>query len=331
MNSSTSSSKIPKSLRVLVVTLLVLLLVEGVTRTVLFRASKDINRFRTYPQRAKTLNAQADLRIALIGNSATQRGVDTELFSKTIGDVMGIPNYTDMLVADSSKVSTWRYILKRFFWDQNVKPDLIVINYYGRNLEDGMENDPGRLAQFFTTPQDWPDVFSAEITDFGGKASFIIASGWATFAVRERIREQLLGRLVPHYKEYAESSNNILAEYQQRTVPTTGTPVRRVQEYRGLRAVLRAAQERGCRICFVAFPMLPPKNSSVYPLDARALSLIRQAGMDFVDLRHLPSLPSSYYVDDIHLNEEGKAIYSRILAEAVQDTLAAHPLPPRTR
>ena len=62
--------------RALLLTLLVLVALEIVTRVVLFPASGDFVRFAGYDATAAALSRSPALRVAIVGNSAAEEGID---------------------------------------------------------------------------------------------------------------------------------------------------------------------------------------------------------------------------------------------------------------
>ncbi|MCS6912537.1 MAG: hypothetical protein RMK29_04395 [Myxococcales bacterium] len=318
MNSSTSSSnrggRHRRCLLALGVLAASLLLLEIFTRTWLFSASKDFRRFATYDERARRLVESDGFRVALVGNSATDRGVDAAVFREALQHAIGHSIATDLFVADRSRINTWHFILERYFFSQGRQPDLVLLTFYENDLEDGNPIEIGRLAQFFTTVRDWPEVFRLDLPDLNQRAEFLLASVWATFAARERIKERALGALIPGYKPFAEHVNDVNYRHQA----AQAGPVRS-GSLRALRRLIDRAQQTGVRLCFVAYPTIP---SQPYEVNPSVVALIRASGMDYLDLRRTTVLPARLYADEVHLSEQGRPIFSRLLADALAPLLA---------
>src|SRR5689334_19076273 len=155
MRSSTSSSD---RRLVLAALLLAALAVEALTRWVVFPRSKDFRRFATYDAGAETLVRAPGFRVALVGNSATERGVDPQALERRLGGTSAA-----LFVADQSRINTWHFILERYFFQPQRRPDQVVITFYEDDLEDGNPVEIGRLARFFTTVRDWPSVFRVDL------------------------------------------------------------------------------------------------------------------------------------------------------------------------
>jgi hypothetical protein len=295
---------------------------ELVTRYQLFHLSADFSRFLTYDARAARLTARPapTLRVALIGNSATERGVDVTLLRDLL-HAGGRPVAIDEFFADASGVTTWYWMLEHYFFGAGRAPDLVVINFFQRFLEDGGEPlDLGRLAQFFTSTRDWPEVMRVDLRDVDARAEYLISSVWATFAARERIKERVL-RLIPGYVDYASAENAInYARERARGHADGAAPA-----LLALERLVEAARARHVRVCFVAFPTYDARRPGPYPLEPAVLRTIAEAGMDFVDLRVAEGLAPADYEDDIHLKSSGRNRYTALLAAALAPLVGKPP------
>ncbi len=291
-----------------------LIVLEILSRVVLYPASKDFVRFREYPARAEALAALAGQRVVLLGNSTTEEGVDVptvtaDLQSRGLGQV-----HLDMFVADGSEITSWRYMLERYFWKPGLRPDLVVITFFGPLLSDRSEKDLGRLAQFFTSPPDWPDLYRTDLSDLSLRVEFALSAAWATYAARERIKARLLASVVPDYKNFEVLLASEAARHARRRAVSAAPAT---DDYRALHRLLQRARESATTILFVAFPMYGAGPVPPYQLDPRAAGIIHEAGGDLVDLRSVPELTAGDYRDLVHLNERGRPKYSRRLAEVL--------------
>ena len=290
---------------------------EIVTRNWLFQASKDFSRFQTFPARAEALAQQSGTRIALVGNSLTAEGVDPQALGTAMTKLGAGPIAADVFVADASKINVWHYLVNSYFLRSGRVPDVFIVPYYEDNLIDHNPLEIGRFAQFFVERSDWPEVFAHEVTTFSERSEFLLSSVWATFAARDRIKERVLSVAVPHYQDLTVQLNETLKIHHPETVePQLRQPV----SHELLKRFLARAKQHHVQIIFVAFPTIVPGKQrpyQPYELHSETLQIIREAGMEFVDTRQVPELTPDMYVDDIHLNERGRAIYSQRLAEVL--------------
>ncbi|APR84970.1 Hypothetical protein A7982_10319 [Minicystis rosea] len=291
---------------------------EAVTRWVLFPASKDLRRFTTYPTRARTLAAANGVRLAFIGNSLTERGVDPALVRASLKDDFACDASADMFVADGSHINTWRWMVEEELWKPNLTPDLLIITFYEDGLEDGKRLEIGRLAQFFTDAGDWGELFRHDLTTLEQRADLVVSSAWATFAARERIKERVF-TLLPGYTAYAQRENESTLRARSPHV-ADGTARDALSRFLG------RARANGSEVLFVAFPSRPrdPKAEVPYDVPVEMRQMIADAGMSYLDLRRMPELTPDCYDDDIHLNEAGRRIYSARFARELVPFIRLH-------
>jgi hypothetical protein len=314
--SSTSSSEWA-SRRVALAVLSVLVALELFTRVNLFQRSKDFRRYGGYGEAAGRLAAapSGELSVALIGNSATQYGIDRDLLGRVLAARCARPVRVEVFTADASRINTWHFMLESEFWHPGRRADLFVINFYEDDLADGNRIEIGRLAQFFTGVRDWPAVFATDLAGFAERAEFVVASFWATYAARARIRERVLG-LIPGYKDYLARANAVLYRHEHAAV---GALARGPARYRALERLLARARRRtpGSQLVFVAYPTLEAATGRPYALDPAAAGILQRAGAALVDFRRLPRIGPDLYMDDIHLGEAGRELYTQELAAAL--------------
>ena len=325
MNSSISSSEPlagvlalrppSRTARIVIALAVALLAVEAVTRLKLIKTSKEFQQFQSYRPRAAALAQSPGVRIPIIGSSVVHEDVDPALFAARLGSLHDIKVHAENFSADHSYVNTWYYMLQRYFWRAGNDTDLVVVSFVGRSLYDKNEMEIGRLARFFTTVADWPEVLSTDLTTTSERIEFLLSTFWASYAARDRMQELVFGRLFPNYKTYAYQQQTVLLGHQ------LANP-RRVRKQRSLVALERllvAAGRHGTRLCFVAFPtMRADWNEQSYD---EARRLIEEHGMAYIDLR-VTALDTAGFDDDrVHMNGGGRTVFSRRLADAVAPAL----------
>jgi hypothetical protein len=282
---------------------------EVVSRVVLVEASRDLRRFRSYPEAARALDRAPAFRLALVGNSATDRGVQEDRLARQLAGARGQPLEARKLVADASRINEWYHILDHYFWRPGARADLFVVTFYEDDLEDGNAVEIGRMAQMFTELADWPTVMDVDLPRLGDRLEFVVASAWATFAWRSRMRERALGAVVPGYQSFATAVNEANASHLRRRAPAAGAP----RAYRALDRLLAAARAQASPLVFVAYP-----TPDAYPIPPETARRIEAAGATLLDLRtRVPELTPGHYADDVHLTPAGAALYTHRLAEAL--------------
>ncbi len=302
MNSSTSNFR-----RGLAIALIIVAMFGGLevaTRTLLFASSKDLKRFSSYPARARQLMAAPGPHIVFLGNSITERGIDAPLVARTLGVS------ADVFSADSSHINTWIWMMNAEFWKRQLSPELVILHFNRQSLEDGERLEIGRLAQFFTDREDWPELFEHETVTLSQRVAFVVSSAWATFAVRDRLKERILG-LLPGYAGYIQVENQVNAAVDRATSSKVAAP----RSWTTLRRFVARARENHTQVLIVAFPTRAGSPGELpYDIPPQIPAEIEAAGMTFLDLRRMPSLDRArHYDDDLHLNSDGREIYTRFL------------------
>src|SRR2546425_4794660 len=105
MNLSTSSSSLNPLLKLALILVALFIVLEVITRTVLFPMSLDFGRFVSYRERADALQSQAGLRVAFIGNSATQARGDVGVLKDNLSTKGGFVSSIRPFPADGSRIN----------------------------------------------------------------------------------------------------------------------------------------------------------------------------------------------------------------------------------
>jgi hypothetical protein len=290
---------------------------EAATRCVLAPASNDYRAFSTYPGKAAALDASPGLRIAVVGNSTARSGVDGDLLGKLMTTALDRPVAASLFVADSAEVTTWHFMLNRFFWRPRLKADVVVLLYYGDGLFDSREPEIGRLAQFFTTPADIPGLFRDYLPRLGQRLEYLASACWMTYAARDRLRERTLKTLVPDHALYSRRLNDW--QYAHRPAAPPSRP-----GFQKLGRLLAEARANGTKVVVVA---LPTASSRRYEVPDALVATVEGAGMTFLDNRFIPALSPELFPDGLHLADEGKAIYTPLLAAELARIVPPEPGP----
>ena len=327
MSSSTSSSEAigaaiaapGRATRIALVLLLVLGGVEVLTRLKLVRMSKEFEQFRSYPRLAAELAHRSGVRVALVGASIVHEDIDPALLADRLRAATRVPAHAESFSADHSFVNTWYFMLNHDFWRPGNRVDLVVIPFVGPSLYDHNEIEIGRLARFFTSVEDWPEVLGTDLATTAERADFLLSNFWASWGARERMQELVFTRLFPNYKAYAREQQNLFLA-QQFANPRRA---RRARSLVALERLLRTAREHATPLCFVVFPTQRADwNGQPY---AEARRLIEASGADYIDLRGGGDVDTSIFADLVHMNVDGRALYTRMLADAVAPALGPAP------
>ncbi len=318
MNSSISNSEkkgFPTPIPILLGILLAFSLLELSMRVIFIPKSQDLRRFAEYPQKAKTLNSNGGPSFALIGNSATEEGVDPLLLQVLLRDAGMDGVAVDLFAADASGITTWNYMIKNIFIKTGRLPRYFIINYSGSLLLRDGNLEVGRLAQYFTKADDWKEVILNELPSTGQALQFGLSIASKTFAFSSRLKDRVLDFFIHDYKRFAQGNNQAMLNHERlMAAQKESSSEYTAPDYTRLERFLKMIRDSGASLIVVAFPMQPRVGKAPYEIDPQVRSLVEAYGFLFKDLREIKGLEANLYRDSIHLTREGKAVYTKILA-----------------
>ncbi len=291
-----------------------LALIEWSTRAAWLPGSTDMSDYRSFAERAQNLVTAPAPRFAFIGDSVTDR-VQLEMMQQEWKIATGDALATDKFIAYNSNLTTWYWIADQFFWERDLRPNLIVVTYYHEvGLADSESQDVSNLAQFFTDSGDRAELFANDVTTIRQRVEYRLSSTSLAFAMRDRIRDRTLN-LFYRYRQFTRSVNEV--NFQLEKERSAG-PANKPQTFHALRRFVAGARQEGVDVCFVAFQPRPEAAGPIeYDIHPEALQVIADAGMLHLDLRYMDDLGADKYEDNVHLNESGTPIYSRRLAREI--------------
>jgi hypothetical protein len=302
MSSSTSSFR--SELKVIALVLVVLAACECALRLREQSLSLDVRHIRQIPDISERLARGEGLHLLFIGNSMTRNGVEPEVIEREMGARGIAPLRVERVFPDATALPDWYYAFNRYFPAPQRAPDVLVVCFASRDLEDSQPVHSWRLAQYYTTPRDVPEVFREDIRDFDGRAEFLLSDLSVAFANRARVRDRALDLLVPNYRDAAQQINRSQQSASGEKQAHAPQPT-----YLRLARLGRLAASRGVRVILVAMP-----QRSDYGLDPGLQTAAEAAGMMLVDGRTGHGLRPDSYVDEMHLDAPGAAVYSHFLA-----------------
>jgi hypothetical protein len=310
--------------RVGLMVLVVLIGIEAAMRFVLLPNSRDFETISSFTRRAIELSQKEEQRLAVVGNSAVNAGIDARQLADRLA-VRGATGWrAGTLPADDSSMVDWYCITDRYLWNAGRDVDVLVVCFFHDQLADARPSQPGRLAYWFARPAQWPTLFKTSLPKLNDRVDFLFSSQWPSYAVRQRLRERTLKLLVPGYEGFARKLNQTELETAARRA---GKSRHRnsAENFHLLKDLIARAKARHTRLIFVAFPRRPGDDTTMYNVSEHALRIISDADMEFVDLREVPGLTREMYRDWIHTTPEGKAVFTQQLADSLFAVLGRHP------
>ena len=296
--------------KALLLTLGLLVAFELIVRFVLFPASGDFVRFGTYDAQASALTQADALRIAIVGNSAAEEGIDRPRLESLLAQRLGKPVRVELFFADGSEIVTWHAMLDHYFWNTGAKADVYVLNFFG-TLADTPRFEFIRVGMFFAKLNEWPYYINQQLQTLSQRIDFALSSTWATFGARDRIRDRALDVVIPGYRDLLGRLN--------RTPIGADEPVTQPQDKRftALDRTLAKATQHNARIVLTAFPL----RTGRYVIDSEIEERARRGEFGLVDLRSTSTLTPTDYRDDIHLLARGRGVFTAQLANELAQAL----------
>ncbi len=284
-------------------------------RVILIRISKDLNRFAEYPAKAERLCSKGGSNFAFIGNSATEAGIDLAFMEDLLREAGMSDASVEMFAADASGITTWHYMVKNYFVSPGRVPRYFVINYSEASLVRDGHLEIGRLAQYFTKVDDWREVILHELSTRTEALEFVLSWCSKTFAFSGRLRDRVLNLTIYDYKRFVRENNRVALNHERMIASKKGLAIPSAPpDYSRFERFLRMVKRSGAMLVVVAFPTQSENGESPYGIDPKVRSLVESHGFVFKDLRRVEELENSMYQDYIHLNADGRRIYTRTLA-----------------
>ncbi len=297
--------------RVLLVVAGLFLLLEILIRIGGESLSKDIAHLRSFPRIAQEMaefDADQGVRILFLGNSLTRHGVDQNAFAEVAEQDFGIAVQSVKMNPDNTDLADWFYAYRTFFSKPGINPDVLIIGFEGVHLRDAPSRHPDRLAQYYCTWSDWPDLCKYDLKTFEDRIYFILCRFSAAFGNRDRIQKRVLDKLIPDYRTGMDELN------QRRNQNNKKKQV--VAEYEKLKELISIADQQGTKIILAAMPV--PEE---YEFDPGFLEVVNSSSAILIDCRKVEEITLPMFFDGLHMDKQAAKLYSSELAIKTKSVL----------
>jgi hypothetical protein len=315
MSSSTSSFR--NELKVVVVVVLVLLAGELVVRVCEKSLSLDVTHIRQIPEISREMVESQGTRVLFISNSMLRYGVDPMVFASEMEARRLGPLSVGRVYPDATALPDWYYAFKHYFVDTNRTPDVLIVCFAAKDLQDDLPPVPARLAHNYTSASDIPELFSQDLRDFDNRADFLLADLSSSYANRMRVRTRVLDDLIPNYRESAQVMNRTQKSMKKSAGDAAAAPT-----YQRLERLISLARRHNVRVIFVAMPL-----REAYALDPQIQRIVEADGMSFFDFRSVDGINQVSFIDEMHLTTGGAKVYSQFLARQLAERFPWTPRP----
>jgi len=302
-DAATSSKARTGEWRAVAVVVAVLGLFEAAFLLGKHKLSKDVEHLQAFSTLAAKLEhaPAGQPKILFLGNSLTRYGVEEATFQQQFAELTGQTATTVKVVPDNTAVADWSYVFRNQFTTGGRAPDMLVIGFEGGHLRDAPSRHPDRLAQYYTTWNDWPELCARDLPNFESRAAFVLDKSSAMVGNRDRVTRRALDLLIPGYRAGMDRINASLKGHATATVSPT---------YTRLRNLIETAQKQHTRVILAAMPVPEP-----YAFDKELLELIREKQVTLLDLRTIDGMEPAMFFDGLHMDADGAKVYTRALAQ----------------
>lgn len=300
--------------KALLLTLLMLFALELVVRLLLFPASEDFVRFGTYDERAASLTRSEAFRVAVIGNSAAEEGIDPRQLEAVLSSRLARPVRVEMFCADGSEIVTWHAMLERYFWRTDAQADVFVLNYLN-SVADTSHFEFIRVGMFFTGPAQWPYYLRTQMTSVSERLEFILSSSLAAYGARDRLRDRILLTIIPGYSSLVSELNDV------RTGESIAPRLPQAKRFSALDQIVAQAESRNALVVLSAFPL----RGGRYEIERELVQRAELGKLQVIDAQTTLGLSAEDYRDDIHLVARGRRLFTAHLGDRLASLLAGQP------
>ncbi|MBB5039873.1 hypothetical protein [Prosthecobacter dejongeii] len=285
------------------------------------RLSKDVRHIRSLPEAAASLKAAPAerLKVLILGNSLSRDGLDKEILKTGLTRLTGREVELVAMYPDGTSINQWYYGYRRYFDQTGALPDLVLLGSARLHVLDN-RFEPDRLAAFYTSVADMPQLLGQQEGDVEAISKVLLARVSMSFAHRTRVQPLVFYNLIPGYTETSQTIG-VVREEMAPAVPKADMPPETCEM---LTELLKTLNEGHVHALLLAIPMTKP-----YTMPDCALASAAAAQVPVIVAGESLYQRADYFYDGYHLGPEGSAEYTRLLIEKISQTPGA--LPPFSR
>ncbi|WP_040638441.1 hypothetical protein [Microvirga lotononidis] len=274
--------------------------------------SHDMQHLREIPAILSFVKQGNAPRILFLGNSLTHRGVFPDVVQGAWANTNRSDARIGLVYPDDTILTDWHYVYRRFVQPSRAQPQLLVICFADKHLEDGPVHSIERLGGEFAGLAFASEALSHDVLSLSDRARYMLGATSRLWANRERIQKRIL-TMIPGYQELAPVINNYFRSSKQgeaRAKPPT---------YNKLARFLDIVASDGIKVVFVATP-LPER----YPLPEDLHNTISRGGAELVDLQGIERTGPDDFLDGYHLAPAAAERFSKALGMTLVNNDYAH-------
>ena len=283
------------------VALLGLVAIELGFRAFAVNLSGNLAHIRDFDRLLGNFSTAEGKRVVFIGNSLTNNAISPDRFVSVASTLSGEPYTTLKFVPDGTTLWDWRCIVDRL--PPARQGDHLILGYAWDQLTDQQTLRVDRTFGLLCPIGELPQTSAYAGLSAGDWLEAGLSRISLLYVLRERIGSEVLARLVPNFESQMQRINDA-----SRDGAGTATDRSTSRTYMALTEMLQRARALGYDTTIVAMPTV-----SGYQTDPNLQAVLENSGVEYLDLRNLPQLDASYFVDSIHLGPAGAEIFTEVL------------------
>ena len=294
------------------------LLIAVITVELLLRVAEEdlsgnIAHILTIPSIVEDADSKDYQSLVFLGNSLTNRAVHSPI----IDDVLNRNNtgtyQSFKIIPDNSALAEWYCIYQNQFKDVEDQPAAIIIGFAWDQISDQGLIKPARLGAFFCKQKDLAPLSVTALGHHIKQLQFFAGYISHVYVNREAIRNRLLEPVIPDYLAISRKINQANNQNAQESV---GSEFQYTYElFTDLVTDIRAT---GSDIILVAMPVIQD-----YAIDQNLVRVTQDLDVPLIDMRRTGRITNDMYRDPIHLNTDGRQIFSEVIAQRLAGLLQA--------
>jgi hypothetical protein len=275
------------------------------------RLSKDVAHLNHLSELSTQLRPIGPVQVLILGNSLSRQAFDRQVLERGWQMPDGTPAKTAALHPDASGIIEWSQAFRRYVQLPGCRPQVVLIGTGRTHLLDPSPGDLeiDRLGAWLVPPSERWSFTQDEDLILEQRLPFLLASQSQLFANRGRIQPLTFYNGVPGY----EATVRAISERRSSTLGAEGLtpaagPHSAQPPLRHLQRLLDDVRASGATPVIVALPVPKP-----YTLPPAVTRLLAQQKVRLIDFGSNHSLPTAFFSDGYHLNEEGGKTFTEKL------------------
>jgi len=291
--------------RVVAGLLIAVVAIELLLRVTEEHLSDNIAHIFSIPSIIKEVDSNYYKGLIFLGNSLTYSAVH----SSTVDDILNKKDdglYKSFkIIPDNSALAEWYCIYQNQFGKIKQQPKTIIIGFAWDQISDQSLIKPARLGAFFCKQDDLDPLSVTALGHHIKQLQFYAGYISHMYVNREAIRNRLLEPVIPDYLVFTRLINQANNQNTQKDGENEFQYT--YQLFTKLAENIKAASSD---IILMAMPV-----KQAYAIDENLVRLTQDLGVPLIDMRNTGLITIDMYKDPIHLNPEGREIFSNLLAQ----------------